>query len=136
MLSILPVSRKDTGRSTCPVPMEKMEYNPPHFPATHPAKFFLLFHAALPPSEQTWNILVDVLSKAFLNFLKSGWPFLFVLHHNLKVLHTMLFPALQWYPMPSLFLPAEYWDRADANKIYRHNQDPSVSGFDHNWRSD
>src|ERR1700730_1796256 len=106
MLSILPVFRKDTGHLACPAPVGRMEYNPPRFPATHPARFFLLLHAALPPNVQTWNILAGESSTVFLNFLRSEWLFQFVLHHNLKAPHIMPFPVLQLYPMPSLFLQA------------------------------
>src|SRR5205814_9248287 len=109
MLVILLGFRKDTGRSACPAPMEKMECSLPHFPVVHPARFFLLLHAALPPNGQTWNILAGELSRMFPGFLKSEWLFLFVLHHNLKVLRTMPFPVLQLYPMQLLFLQMACW---------------------------
>src|SRR6266487_827883 len=91
--------------------------------------FFWLMDAPLLPNAQTWNILAGELNKSYPNFSKSEYIFLFVLHHNLKVPHTMLFPASRLYPMPSLFLPAVYLDQGDENKIYLHTQAPYVSNF-------
>src|SRR6266536_566916 len=91
--------------------------------------FFWLMDAPLLPNVQTWSILAGELNKAYPNFSKSEYIFPFVLHHNLKVPHTMLFPASRLYPMPSSFLPAVYFDQCDENKIYPHTQAPYVSNF-------